>query len=108
MPPLTSLTNLPTKMAANYGMWADTVYKINEIHSFCNSHSAWSIIADEMETFLPETLNGQFYLCRKCSQSFQNFCEKRATFVKGIEKVLHVNRASAETSDLINLYSPNS
>ena len=41
MPPLTSLTNLPTKMAANYGMWADTVYKINEIHSFCNSHSGW-------------------------------------------------------------------
>ena len=39
MPPL---TNLPTKMVANYGMWADTVYKINEIHSFCNSHSGWS------------------------------------------------------------------
>ena len=52
MPPLTSLTNLPTKMVANYyGMWADTVYKINEIHSFCNSHSGWSIVQGLLSVF---------------------------------------------------------
>ena len=43
MPPLTSIINLPTKMAANYDVWADTVYKINEIHNFSNSRLGWSI-----------------------------------------------------------------
>ena len=29
-------------MAANYDVWADTVY--NEIHNFFNSHLGWSIL----------------------------------------------------------------
>ena len=30
-------------MAANYDVWANTVYKINEIHNFSNSRLGWSI-----------------------------------------------------------------
>ena len=76
-----SITNLPTKMAANYGMWADTIYKINEIHSFCNSHSGWSI--------------GQLYCKIDPYMSVRNFRPDNA--LRYVERL--VNRSKPEASD---------
>ena len=44
MAPLTSIENLPTKMAANYAHGRIPCIKINQIHSFSNSHFEWSIV----------------------------------------------------------------
>ena len=44
MAPLTSIENLPTKMAANYARGRIPYIKINQIHSFSNSHFGWSIV----------------------------------------------------------------
>ena len=44
MAPLTSIENLPTKMTANYARGRIPYIKINQIHSFSNSHFGWSIV----------------------------------------------------------------